>query len=124
MPADACISDQIKSFHRNAEFNFNVQSEDSTRKIFSCIPNFAAYFATGELLQLATMSVFSFCLLNVTSLGYCMRVSEYRSFASIEAGYFTRVGGPEGNNKLEIEAKSLTLQRKFSFALLNSIIPR
>jgi hypothetical protein len=32
-------------------------------------------------------------------------VREYRSFASIKSGYFTRAGGPEWNNKLEIEEK-------------------
>jgi hypothetical protein len=37
-----------------------------------------------------------------------MRVREYRSFASIESGLgdSMRAGGPEWNNKLEIEAKS------------------
>jgi hypothetical protein len=35
-----------------------------------------------------------------------MRVREYRSFASIKSGYSTTAGGPEWNNKLEIEAES------------------
>jgi hypothetical protein len=35
-----------------------------------------------------------------------MRVREYQSLASIESAYPTRAGGPEWNNKLEIEAKS------------------